>query len=87
MYLSIVMYNQPGSSSTDFNKIDRKMIAFGGIEAFPWLESLSIRDNCGHVTNIRLRSSDIVEHLYDQIWDAVSRGDTTLQLDCRPYQK
>lgn len=87
MYLSIVMYYQPGSSPTEFTKIDMKTFILGAIYASPWLESLSIYDNIGRVTNIRLRSSDIVEQLYEQISKAVIRGDTTFQLDCRPFQK
>ena len=87
MYLSIVMYYQPGSSPTEFNKVDMSTFVLGAIHAFPWLESISIYDNIGHVTNIKLRSYDIVEQLYEQISKAVIRGDTTFQLDCRPFQK
>lgn len=87
MYLSIIMYYQSGSSPTEFNKVEKKTFVLGSVSAYPWLESLSICDNCGHTTNIRVRSSDIVEQLYEQLSRAAKRGDAVLQLDCRPFQK
>lgn len=87
MYLSIVMYYQPGCSPTEFSKVHKKTFVLGGVETAPWLQSLSIFDDRGRVTNIQVKTSDMVEQLYEQLSKAVIRGDAALQLDCRPFQK
>lgn len=87
MYISLIMYNQSYSSPTEFDHVLMETFPVDSVSACPWLNSLSICKPSGKVTNISVKSADVVEQLYNQITSAMTRGDTLLQLDFRPYQK